>query len=98
MLFSCLTAVLPLQPHRASLSHGAMKMLVDSHGSLRYSPEDVTSFAVQAGAEDPQDIALALRRREHAWADRPPHRYMLPAREDKILNAARSIRRRSEPG
>lgn len=84
MLFSCLIAVLPLQPHRASLSHSAIKMLVDSHASFRYSPEYLTSFVVQTGAEDPEYIALALRRTgEHTWADRPPHRYMLPAREDR---------------
>lgn len=98
MLFSCPIAILPLQPHRASLSHSAMKMLVDSRGSLRYSPEDLT-FAVQAGAEDPEYIALVLRRTgEHVWADRPPHRYLLPAREDESLNAAISIHRRSGPG
>lgn len=98
MLFSCPIAVLLLQPHRASLSHSAMKMLVDSRGSLRYSPEDLT-FAVQAGAEDPEYIALVLRRTgEHVGADRPPHRYMLPAWEDKSLKPAISIHRRSDPG
>jgi len=51
-------------------------MVVDRHGSLGHSPEDLTSFTVQAEAEDPECIALALRRtREHARADRPPHRY-----------------------
>lgn len=74
-------------------------VLVDRHDSLRYSPEDLTYFAVQAGAEDPEYIALALRRTgEHTWADRPPHRYMLPDREEKNPKAARNIHRRSDLG
>lgn len=74
-------------------------VLADRHGSLRYSPKDLTCFAVQVGAEDSGYIALALRRTgEHNWADRPPHRYKLPDREEKSPKAARSIHRRSDSG
>lgn len=106
LLFRCLMAVLSLQLHRASLSHGAEKMLLASFWSLGYCPDDLTSFAVQAEAEDPEYIALAPRRTaEHVWADRPLHTlyglidlYMLPARLNKNLNKTRSIHRRSYPG
>lgn len=99
LLFSCLIAVLPLQLHRASLSRGAEKMLLDSFGLLGNCPDNLTFFAVQAETEDPEYIALVLRRTaEHAWADRPLHRHMLPARLNESLNRTRSIHRRSDPG
>lgn len=99
LLFCFLMAVLPLQLHRASLSHSAEKMLLDSFGLLGYCPDDLTSFAVQAEAEDSGYIALAPRRTaQHVWADRPLHRHMLPARLNKSLNKTRSIHRTSDPG
>lgn len=54
--------VLLLQLHRASLSHGAEKMLLGSFGLLGYCPDDLTCFAVQPEAEDPEYIVLAPRR------------------------------------
>lgn len=99
MFFSCLIAILPLQLHRASLSHSAEKMLLDSFDSLEYCPDDLTSFAVQTEEEDPEYIALAPRRTgEHAWTDKPLHRHMLAARLNESLNKTRSIHKRSDPG
>lgn len=55
-------AVLPLQLHRTSLSHGAEKILLDSFGLLWYCPDDLASFSAQAEAEDPEYIELAPNR------------------------------------
>lgn len=87
LLFCCLMSILPLQLHRASLSHGVEKMLLGSFGLLGYCLDDLTSFAVQPEAEDPEYIVLAPRwTAEHVGGDRSLHRHMHPARLNKSLN------------
>lgn len=61
-------------------------------GSYRYSPEDLTSFAAEAGT-----VQAIHKNGEHIQAD-VTSSYKLPAREEKGLNSSRSMQRRSGPG